>query len=135
MAQRTNNPYLKEIEDRAIEVLVQRAKDQPATAASSTSKTITVWGNELNLEIGAQMVHDVRANVKANIRGCPLCYMIAGIDGTTHKSGNKCPKMPLTAETEGWVEFKNNLEYPEGIFCWNCLLPMVRSLLISFKSG
>lgn len=123
---RTNNAHLTEIEERAIGVVTERILAQPPPAASNTNNVITIWGNELSLEIAVQMVQDVRANVTANIRGCALCYMIAGVDGTTHKSGNRCLKMPLTGKNVAWNSFKEDLQFIPGILCFNCLLPTVQ---------
>ena len=123
--QRTNNGHLKDVEQRAIDAIMKRRKDQAAAAKSVSIQTV-VWANELTLEIGAQMVGDVRSDVIAHIRGCSLCYLIAGDAATTHKAGSRCPKMPLAAETTGWVPFKEELKFIDGIYCWNCLLPTVR---------
>jgi hypothetical protein len=120
---RTENPLLEDIERKALAAIHERRKHIPASSTVSVSKNI--WANELVLEIAAQMVHEVRADVTENYRGCSPCYMIAGEAGTTHRSGKGCPKMPLTRSTVGWTDFKDNLKFAEGIMCWNCLLPTV----------
>lgn len=103
-------------------------------ATSSVSLSQRIWANELTTEVGTLMVQDVRANISANIRGCPVCYMIGGEEGTTHTAGKKCPKMPLIdATTPGWKSFKDDLNFVEGIYCWKCLLPTVRISLFRFN--
>jgi len=118
---RTDNPLLQDIEQRAIKAIQERRKALPVP--SSVSISTNIWANEITLEIATQMVHDVRANVKASGRGCSVCYMISGDEGTDHRSGARCRKMPLTQTTSGWVDFKNNLRFVEGVMCWHCLLP------------
>lgn len=127
--QRTKNPLLKDIEERAIKAIQERRKNGPAT--SSVSISTNIWANEITLEIATQMVLDVRANVKANIRGCSVCYMIAGDETTNHKSGNRCPKMPLTHATTGWTDFKKMLQFVENVVCYYCLLPTVFNSKVS----
>ena len=121
---RTDNPLLKDVENRAKNAIEQRRKNAPTT--SSVSITTTIWAAELNLEIGTQMVNDVRADVERNIRRCCVCYMIAGDAETTHKSGGRCTRLPLQNTTTGWQEFKDSLQLVEGLFCFMCLLPTVR---------
>lgn len=123
---RTDNPLLKEIEQRAIKSIHQKRRDLPSSSSVSISQNI--WANELVLEIAGQMVQDVREDVAAHYNGCSVCYMIAGEPGTTHRSGRKCLKMPLTTTTVGWPDFKERLKFIEGILCWDCLLPTVCTL-------
>lgn len=129
---RTDNPLLEDIERRAIKAIQERRKALPVTA--SVSITTNIWANEITLEIATQMVHDVRANVKANRRGCSVCYMISGEEVTDHKSGARCRKMPLTSTTSGWSDFKDNLYFVDGVLCWHCLLPTVSVLSNIFES-
>lgn len=95
-----------------------------------TKVALKVWGPDLEIAIGVEMVKDVRANISANFKGCSVCYMIAGEESTTHVSGDSCPKMPLGLDTPGRPNFKKELTYTSGIVCYNCLLPTVRALLI-----
>lgn len=132
--EQTENPLLREIEERARRAIQERRKNLPGTA-SSVSLSTTIWANELTLEIGAQMVHDVRANVAANIDGCSVCYMIAGMGNTIHKSGNSCPKLPLTPLIEGWPKFKDGLKFVPGIMCYHCLLPTVCASFDPLRRG
>jgi hypothetical protein len=100
---------------------------QPPSAASvSISKTI--WCTELKLEIAAQMVYDVRANLEAKYHGCSVCYMIAGQEEGGHISGDGCKTLPLSESTDGWKHFKDTMRFPPGIICWNCYLPTVRAI-------
>lgn len=73
------------------------------------------------------MVHDIRADVAANILDCSVCYVIAGDISTVrrHQAGNKCPRVPHDMLVPGWVQFKKQLEFIRGIMCYNCLLPTV----------
>lgn len=128
---RTNNPLLKEIETRAIAAIREKRSKLPPNP-SSVSVSEKIWANELTLEIGELMVTDVRANITANIRGCSVCYAIVGDITTNHTSGNKCTKLPLTAQTTGWMAFKDKLKFPSSIVCFNCLLPTVRASLAWF---
>ena len=124
VGERSPNQNLKEIEQRALEAIMKRKQEQ-AIAARSVSIQKVVWANELTLEIGVQMVGDVRADVEANILGCSVCYLIAGEVNMSHKAGINCTKLPLVNETAGWLAFKNDLKFREGILCYYCLLPTV----------
>lgn len=128
---RTENPLLKNVEERAINAIQERRKNLPAT--SSVSILTNIWANEIILEIATQMVNDVRANVKANRRQCSVCYLITGEEGTDHQSGNRCPKMPLTQAVTAWADFKKTLHFVENVMCWYCLLPTVCVPLNWFK--
>lgn len=106
---------MEEIENRATKAIKERRKHQAPSASAAVSEKI--WANELILEVGAQMVHDVRADLEATKGTCSVCYIIAGEEGATQTSGDKCPKIPLTGEDKEWVKFKNDLKFPGGIMC------------------
>ena len=129
--ERTGNPHLRTIEDRAIKALVQRKKNEPTSKKAKNIKlAFTAWGTGLGLEINAQMVYDVRADLVRNYGGCSVCYATVGDDDWRgHVSGANCPTIPLDEnENADWRCFKNNLELPGGIMCFRCLLPTVRSV-------
>lgn len=121
---RTGNLLLNQIEKRAIDAIMTRRKAEPPSPAS-VSILKTVWSTELQLEISAQMVHDVRGDIKEHYHGCSVCYMIVGREDKGHTSGTKCRTLPLGNSADGWEEFKEKLKFPPGLVCWNCLLPTV----------
>ena len=125
------NPYLREIEDRARKAIMQRRENEPPSSASVSIST-SIWCTELNLEINAQMVHDVRQNLKAKYHNCSVCYMIAGKEDSSHISGSGYKTIALDETANGWAEFKAKLKFPPGIICWNCLLPTVRIISLQF---
>lgn len=132
---RTGNPNLERIEEKANEAILRRRRSQPARV-SSVPVNLTVFGTELRLEIGAQMVYEVREDLDAISNGCSVCYAIADHqDWREHKSGKTCLSYPLEdSTTEGWLKFKKSMNLPEGIMCFNCLLPTVRRKLSTFDS-
>ena len=101
---RTDNPLLKNLENRSIDIIRERRKT--LATPSSVSVSMNIWANELVIEMAAQMVNDIRENIANNRFGCSVCYMIAGEEGTEHSAGASCPKMPLTSTTVGWSKFK-----------------------------
>ena len=114
------------ITERAANSVAKRRKDQPASG-SSVPVSANRWGTETLREVGAQMVREVRADLDAHIHGCPVCWANGYEDWADHKSGPSCPTEALEdATTEGWKLFKNSMNLPIGIMCWNCLLPTVR---------
>ena len=127
----TTNPYLREIEDRARKAIMVRRENEPPSSASLSIST-SIWCTELNLEINAQMVHDVRQNLKAKYHNCSVCYMIAGKEDSSHISGSSCRTVALDETAKGWADFKAKLKFPPGIICWNCLLPTVRIISLQF---
>ena len=122
---RTADPHLKGIETRAIVAILLRRKNEPPSTASR-ALTRDIWGTELKLEIEVKMVQDVRGQVMAKYGGCSVCLMIGGREETEHESGQRCPTLQLDDSAEGWLEFKSTLRFPNGIMCFNCLLPTVR---------
>lgn len=122
--ERTGNSLLARIEERAIDAIMERRRAEPPSAAS-VSILKTIWSTELRLEISAQMVHDVREDLKAHYYGCSVCWMIIGREEKGHISGAGCRTLPLEESTNGWVDFKEKLKFPPGVLCWKCLLPTV----------
>lgn len=104
---------------------MERRKAEPPSTASITVLT-TIWSTELRLEISAQMVHDVREDVKANYHRCSVCYMVVGKADPSHVSGSGCRTLPLDDMTDGWGEFKEKLKFLPGLFCFKCFLPSVQ---------
>jgi hypothetical protein len=130
--ERTGNSLLNKIEDRAINAIMERRKAAPPSPAS-VSILRMIWATELKLEIGAQMVRDVREDIKARYNGCSVCYLIIGNEDMDHTSGTGCKTLPLEESTDGWVDFKKQLKFPPGVLCWNCLLPTVRIVFFLFN--
>jgi hypothetical protein len=130
---RSGNMLLKHIEERAIDAIMKRRKDEPPSAASINILS-TIWATELCIEMCAQIVHDVREDVKAHYHGCSVCYMVVGKEVQGHISGSGCQTLPFDDSTEGWPDFKANLRFPHGLYCFLCLLPSVRTTRSKMKS-
>lgn len=75
---------------------MKRRRDRPPSSAS-TIIFKTIFCTELALEIGAQMVYDVREDLTKRYHGCSVCYAIAGEEDRSHESGDACRKLPLSA--------------------------------------
>jgi len=125
--QRTNNPNLINIAERAAKAVALRRTDQPR-GGSSTTLDGNRWVTEIGTEVAAQMVRDVRADLDTYNTGCSVCWATGGYDDwREHESGKDCPTAPLDdVATTGWKSFKDSLRFQKGLMCWNCYLPTVR---------
>jgi hypothetical protein len=119
------NPWLEEIEKRAIAAIHERRKN---VVGSSLSIVTNIWTNEIKSEVAAQMVKDVENELRKRADFCSVCYMVCGIEDRSHEPGSRCPRLPLGEDNEGWKSFKTNLKFKPGI-CYACALPTVRGSL------
>jgi len=127
---RTNNPNLVGIANRAVTAVSRRRKDQPENNSGHFDLDANRWSRETMCEVGVQMVRDVREDLDViSGGGCSVCWATGGYnDWMEHQSGADCPLAPLDDDvTDGWKLFKDSMGFPKGFFCWNCLLPTVRS--------
>ena len=84
---------------------------------------------EMDHEIAAEIVSDVRSHVERISGRCAVCYIIAGSSDNGHKPGRSCKRMPF--EGEEWEEFRKEFSLPRGTSCFGCFLPTVSPYLIS----
>ena len=116
---------------RAGRTLSLQRINQPPNDASAEIKGFA-YAAEMDREIAAQIVGDVRRHVNMSSGSCAVCYTLAGVTDWSHKAGPSCDKFPI--EGEDWDVFRN-LEIPSGTSCFRCYLPTVSFLFCVRTNG
>ena len=118
--QTSKHPSFVERVTRAAKTLALKKTTRPHDEASLAIEE-NAHVQEMDREIAAEIVRDVRRHVEAMDGSCAVCYTLCGITDQTHRPGSKCPRMAL--EGESWEAFRP--EIPRGTSCYKCYLPTV----------